>query len=277
MDFIFKLIKKATGVGGIEAISAVASGGSISGAAASIAKRGMAKKFENILTKTAMTYASGYNSNIMASLGQGAISAGVAGTVWGALKLIGNLNEKKDDEDQSDVAKFGAAGATFLAFLVFALVFMLINVTRKQRMFSLLAGDNMINQYAKFFTIPLAILFVVFRVMIPSESMDSAQVLLLASSLSGLIVGIARKFFFVYKFNMLEKGVFDTLTGVFEKCQDVTGVCDHEHSGFMKVFNGVDSSLQHNFKLILGDLDYASITREISKSQKFDTLRAITG
>jgi hypothetical protein len=273
---IAKKLFKKSGLGSVESLSSVASSGSVSGAVAAIAKRKMAKKFEGLLVETAITYASGYTSRTMAQLGQAGVSAGVAGALFASLKLIGYLNNKKEKEDRSDAAKFGAVLAPLMSMLVFAMVFMLINVVRKQKMFSTLAGGNMTTEYAKFFGIPLAVLFVILRVMIPSDQASSTAVLALASSLSGVVVYFARKFYFVYKLNVLEKNVFETLTDVFEKCKD-TAECGHEHAGFLKVFNGVDSQRQRNMKMIFGDIDYASITREISKSQKFDTLRALTG
>jgi hypothetical protein len=163
-----------------------------------------------------------------------------------------------------------------MSMLVFVMVFMSMNFIRKQKMFSVLGGGSMATEYAKFFGIPLVILFVILRVVIPSDQASSKAVLALASSLSGVVVYLARKFYFVYKVNMIEKNVFETLTDVFETCKDTTE-CGHEHAGFLKVFNGVDSQLQRDIKMVLGELDYASITREISKSQKFDTLKALTG
>lgn len=72
----------------------------------------------------------------------------------------------------------------------------------------------------------------------------------------------------------IEQGVFETIASVFDSCKGAAqgSSCDHEHAGFMKVFQNVNTTMQRDLKRIFGNLDFAEIAREISKSQKFDTL-----
>jgi VanZ family protein len=266
-----------TGVGGLEAVSTLASGNSVAESGKNFAKRAMSKKFEKIFIQAADAYASGYSSTNMALLGTVGISAAVSGVVWGGMKGVAYLDRLKDEEDQSEGLEFVGALAHFVAFVLFAVVFVIMNSVRRQKMLSVLAGENMASQYAKFFSIPLAIFFVGLRVMIPVESMKTYQVLAVASILAGVVVGIAKKFYFVYKINVLEKGVFESIAAAFDACKDAgSGVCDHEHAGFLTVFNNLNSVLQANVRQVFGRVDYAEIAREISKSQKFDTIEAFT-
>lgn len=267
-----------TGLGAAETVSTLASGDSILDAGKNIAKRAMSKKFEGMFVQAADAYVAGYSSTNMAMLGAAGISASVTAAVWGSMKGLNYLNERKEEEEQSHSIKAVGLLANFVAFIVFALVFIIINTTRRQKMFSSMAGENMVNQYVKFFTIPLVLLFVALRVMIPSESIETYQVFLLASGLSGVIVALVKKFYFIFKINDLEKTVFETIASVFEECSGSTAeTCGHEHAGFITVFNNINSVLQHDLERVFGDLNFADIAREISKSQKFDTFAAFTG
>lgn len=277
MNFLQNAMGK-TGLGAAEAVSTLASGGSILGAGKNLAKRSMSKKFEGMFVKAADAYVAGYSSPNMAMLGAVGVSASVTVAVWGSMKGLNYINETKEEEEQSHSIKAVGMLADFVAFFVFALVFIIVNTTRRQKMFSSLAGENMVSQYAKFFTIPLVLLFVSLRVMIPSDSMESYQVFLLASGLSGVIVALVKKFYFIFKINDIEKSVFETIASVFEECSGSTAeTCGHKHAGFITVFNNINSVLQHDMKRVFGELNFADIAREISKSQKFDTIASLTG
>lgn len=276
MNFLNKLAQ-GTGVGGIEAVSTLASGNSIAESAKSLAKRGFAKRFEGMFMQTADAYASGYSSTNTALLGSAGISAGVTAAAWGVMKALSYLNDLKEEEEQSQKIKMVGKLAIFVAFFVFALAWATISISRRQTTFSVLAGENMVNQYVKFFTIPLVIFFLGLKMTIPSEALQSAQVFAVASVLSGVVLAAVRKFYFVYKINLLEKGVFESIASAFEACDGGGGVCDHKHAGFLSVFNSINSVLQANAKQVLGDVNYGEIAREISQSQKFDTIWAFTG
>ena len=277
MNFLQSALN-SSGMGGLEAVSTLAAGNSLAESGRNLAKRGMAKKFEKLFIQAADAYASGYSSTNMALVGTVGVSAGVTAAVWGGMKGLSHMNNSKEEEDRSHNTKAIGASANFVAFVVFALVFVIMNTVRRQKMFSVLAGENMASQYAKFFAIPLAIFFVGLRLAIPSESMKAHQVIAIASILAGVVVGVARKFYFVFKINALEKGVFESIASAFDACKGM-GVdsCNHEHAGFLSVFNNLNSVMQANVKQVFGDIDYAEIAREISKSQRFDTIKAFTG
>ena len=273
MNFLNKALE-GTGVGGIEAISTLASGKSIGTAAKSLAKRGFAKKFEGMFMQAADAYASGYSSTNTALMGAAGISAAVTGLVWGSMKVASYLDSLKEEKEQSQKIKIGGELATFAAFILFAIVWATINITRRQTTFSVLAGENMASQYVKFFSIPLLIFFLGLKLTIPSESLEPVQLFAVASVLSGIVLALVRRFYFVYKINVLEKGVFESIASAFDACDAVAGACDHKHAGFLTVFNSMNSVLQSNAKQVLGDVNYGEIAREISQSQKFDTIRA---
>lgn len=187
MNFLNKVLE-GTGVGGIEYISTLASGHSIGTAAKSLAKRGFAKTFEGMFMQAADAYASGYSSTNTALLGSAGISAGVTGLVWGSMKVLSYLNSLKKEEEQSQKIKIGGELATFVAFFLFSIVWAIINITRRQTTFSVLAGENMASQYVMFFTIPLLIFFLGLKMTIPSESLEPVQVFAVASVLSGIVL-----------------------------------------------------------------------------------------
>ena len=274
MDFI-KGMLKANGVGGVEAVSMLASGGSLADSGQKLAKRALSKKFEKLLIESADSYVAGYGSNRMAMLGVAGISTGVSAATWGSLKALNYFNEQKGEGEQSESISFAGRGAGLIAFGVFAAVFLVIMVTRRQRTFKALAGTSMASQYAKFFTIPFILFFILWRVVIPTDVFKTHHVAIFAAGFAGAFLSIAKKFYLVYKLNDIEKDVFSTLADAFDACKGVAAgadKCDHEHAGFVRLFENVSTVLQNNMKKIWGKLDYAEIAREISKSQKFDTI-----
>lgn len=279
MNFIQGMLK-ANGVGPVETVSTLASGTSLADSGEKLAKRALSKKFEKLLIDSADSYVAGYSSNRMAMLGAAGISAGVSAATWGSLKALKYFNEQKDEEEQSDNINVAGRGASLIALAVFATVFLIVMTTRRQRTFTALAGTNMASQYAKFFTVPFVLFFVLWRVVIPTDVFKTHHVAIFAAGFAGAFLSIAKKFYLVSKLNDLERDVFSTLASAFDACQGVgvgAAKCDHEHAGFVTLFEKVSTLLQKKMTMIWGKLDYAEIAREISKSQKFDTIDAFTG
>lgn len=277
MNFI-KGMLDANGMGAVETVSTLASGDSLAEAGKNVAKRALSKKFEKILIDSADSYVAGYSSNLMAMLGVAGISAGVGATTWGSMKALNYFNDQKEEEDRSENMKMVGAAAPFAAFVVFAIVFATIMMTRRQRMFTEFAGTNMVNQYVKFFTIPFVFFFILWRVVLPSDKFKIHHVAAFAAGFAGVVLSLVKRFYLVYKLNDMEKDVFSSLATVFDACKEVGAKnCDHEHAGFVRLFEKVSTMLQLDMKRIWGELDYGGISREISKSQKFDTIAAFTG
>lgn len=273
MDFL-------RGLGAAEAVSTLASGGSLADSGQKLAKRALSLKFEKLFIGSADSYVAGYSSNTTALLGAAAISTGVGAATWGSLKAMAHFNEQRDEGKQSDGIRAAGGAAGFVAFAAFAAVFLIVRTTRRQRMFKALTGTSMAGQYAKFFTIPFVLFFVLSRVVIPTEVFKTHHVALFAAGSAGAFLMLVRKFYFVYKLNDLEKEVFAALASAFDACKGVTAgaaQCDHEHAGFVRLFEKVSTVLQQQMEMIWGTIDYAEIAREISKSQKFDTIASFVG
>lgn len=279
MNFIQGILK-ANKMGAVETVSTLASGDSLVDAGEKLAKRALSKKFEKLLIDTADSYVAGYSSNRMAMLGVAGISTGIGALTWGSLKALKYFNEQKDEWEQSEKIDFAGRGAGLIAFAVFAAVFLVIMTIRRQRTFKVLTGTNMARQYAKFFTIPFALFFILWRVVMPTEIFKTHHVAIFAAGFAGVFLSIAKKFYLVYKINDIEKEVFSTLASAFDACKGVSpgaDKCDHEHAGFVRLFENVSTFLQLKMKRIWGEIDYAEISREISKSQKFDTIENFFG
>ena len=135
----------------------------------------------------------------------------------------------------------------------------------------------MAGEYARWFTISFAVFFILWRVVIPTDVFKSHHVAIFAAGFAGAFLSLVKKFYFVFKLNDLEKEVFDSLASAFDACKDGAAgapTCDHKHAGFVRLFEKVSTVLQQRMKMIWGNLDYAEIAREISKSQKFDTIES---
>lgn len=277
MNFIQGMLK-SNGLGAVEAVSTLASGGSLADSGKKLAKRALSLKFEKLLIDSADSYVAGYSSNTMAMLGVAGISTGVGAATWGSLKALAHFNEQRDYDKQSDSIRFAGGAAGFVAFAVFAAVFLIVMTARRQRMFKAFTGTSMAGQYAKFFTIPFVLFFVLWRVVIPTDVFKTHHVAIFAAGFAGAFLSLVKKFYFVYKLNDMEREVFDSLASAFDACKDVGPgalTCDHEHAGFVRLFEKVSTVLQQNIKRIWGKIDYADIAREISKSQKFDTIESM--
>lgn len=267
---------KNNGIGGVEAISMLASGNSVADAGINVSKRLLAKKFEKLLLVAADAYVAGYSSTNTALLGVAGMSAAAGATAWGGLKAwdLATKSTRSTQEEKANSSRAGMA-ASFAAFVVFAIVFVLVTTARRQNMFTALAGDNMVTDYAKFTAIPLALLFVGLRVSISSEKVGTRNVLLIASALSAAFFAVAKRFYLVFKLNGIERDVFSTIATVFDACK--AGPCNHQHAGFIKVFGQINTVLQNNLKMVFGEVDYAEISRELSKAQFYDNISAFTG
>ncbi|CAM9604472.1 unnamed protein product [Ectocarpus fasciculatus] len=268
MEFL-KNTLKLNNIGATEAISTLASGESLVDAGKNLGKRVMALKFEKLLMNAADSYVAGYSTHNRALLGVAGRSAGVSVSLWGAIKGWKYYNESLD-EDERYTGPMNAQGAEgVIAFVVFALVFLLINMYRRQNTFSVLAGTNMVNQYVKFFSVPFAVFFVAFRVMIPSDVAPSHMIMALAAGLASAVLFAVKKFYFVYKLNDIEKDVCTNISSIFDACSGNNN-CTHEHAGFMNVFKWMNPGYIREMKRIFGELDFAEISRELSKSQIYD-------
>jgi len=95
-------------------------------------------------------------------------------------------------------AKLLDSGPALFAFFI---VFALVTIIRRQKMFSALAGRN--------------VLFGVLRVAIAQDKLGAKNVFLLASVFFALV----KKYYLVFKQNGIERDVFSTLADVFESCK----------------------------------------------------------
>ena len=85
----------------------------------------------------------------------------------------------------------------------------------------------------------------------------------------------AKKFYFVFKQNDLEKEVFTQIANVLDACQgpDKAG-CSHKHAGYLKAFANMVKPYLDQINYILPDpLDAVEVARDIASRQIFDTLR----
>ena len=139
----------------VEAVSTLASGGSLADSGQKLAKRALSLKFEKLFIDSADSYVAGYSSNTTALLGAAAISTGVGAATRGSLKTMAHFNEQRDEGKQSDGIRAAGGAAGFVAFVAFAAVFLIVRTTRRQRMFKALTGTSMAGQYAKFSRYPL--------------------------------------------------------------------------------------------------------------------------
>lgn len=279
MNFIQGMLK-SNGLGAVEAVSTLASGNSLAESGQKLAKRALSLKFEKLLLESADAYVAGYSSNTMAMLGVAGISTGVGAATWGSLKALAHFNEQRDEEKQSDSIRAAGGAAGFVALAVFAAMFVIVTTTRRQRTLKAFTGTSMASQYAKWFTVSFVLSFILWRVMIPTDVFETHHVALFAAGFAGVILSLVNKFYFVFKLNDLEQKVFASLASAFDACKDVaagTQTCDHKHAGFVRLFDKVSTVLQKRMEMIWGTLDYAEIAREISKSQKFDTIESLVG
>lgn len=274
MNFITNALKNPTA---LTSISTVASGGSLQESAKNLSNFAKAKKFEGLFLTSAENYASGFSSMNMASFNALGKSLGIGAVTLGSMKLW-NLVNKKDDEEDEEKKGIVSTEEIIAVILVVVISLIVISMIRRQKMFSVMAGTNMIDQYVKFFTIPFVVFFIIWRIILPSDTVKLHHVAILAAGFSGALLSAINKFYFVYTLNKLERDTFVTMSSVFDKCQGVSAAaCDHEHSGFIRAFNNNKKNFLYRkiiqiMKNRLGGADFGDMTRELAKAQKFDAL-----
>lgn len=253
---------------------AVASGKSVGGVAKQMVTRKHTRKLESYFMQAADAYSSGYSTFNAPSITKFGVSAIVALAAWTTVVL---LQKNKTDSDDGVVAmespKFKApAMAGAAAFLAAFFSVMAFDVVRRQKTFSNFTGTNMILQHAVFFAVPFAVLSAGLAVASP---LDVKKSVLAATFVAVGVVVLAKKFYFVFKQNDLEKEVFTQIANVLDACQSPNKAgCSHRHAGYLEAFsNMVKPYIDQVNYLLPSPLDASAVARDIASRQIFDTLR----
>ena len=271
MNFVNSMLK-ANDISLTETVGTLASGKSLADAGSKFGARFKAKKFEKMLLAAADSYAAGYSSHNMAFLGAIAQSVGIGAAAWGGMKAYAQYS----DSDEADVGEKQKGKENIVAVAVAALMFFLVLQARRQRMFSVFAGTNMAWQHVKFFSVPFAVFFIIWRIILPLDVAGYHHVAFFAAGFAGAVYTAIRKFYFVYKLNDIEKDVFTTMASVFEACPgaDADG-CDHKHAGFARIFRQMKPYFIQRMRQIFGELDFAEISKELSARQIYDNTSSV--
>lgn len=253
---------------------AVASGKSVGGVTKQMVTRKHTRKLESYFMQAADAYSSGYNTFNAPSIAKFGVSAIVALAAWTTVVLLQKSKTNNDDGvvvTESPKFKAPAMAGTAAFFAAFFSV-MAFDVMRRQKTFLNFTGTNMILQHAMFFAVPFAALS---AGLVVASPFDLKKSVLAATFVAVGVLVLAKKFYFVFKQNDLEKEVFTQIANVLDACQGPNKAgCSHKHAGYLEAFSNMVKPYIDQINYILpSPLDASEVARDIASRQIFDTLR----
>lgn len=269
MNFLSNIVNSKLGNNLLQAGTAVASGKSVGDVAKRMATRTQTRRLEEYFMEAADAYSSGYSTFKAASIKKFGVSGLVALAAFGTVIVV-QSGKSDDDDEKTEGFKTPATAGTAAFFAAFLSV-MLFDIARRQKTFSKFTGTNMFLQYIMLSSVPLAVVSTGLKIASP---LDLKQSVIAASIVAVVVVMVAKKFYFVFKQNNLEKQVFNQIANVLDACQGPNKAgCSHQHAGYLDAFANMVKPYLDQINYVLPDaLDAAEVARDIASRQIFDTL-----
>lgn len=273
MDLLSNIVSSNLGNTLLQAGAAVASGKSAKDVAKTMVTRTQSRRLEKYFMQAADAYSSGYSTFNAPSLKKFGVSGLVAVAVWVTIVAVQKNRARTGDdgkEKKNPVQTRAMAGtAAFVAAFLSVAVF---DIVRRQKTFSNFTGTNMFMQYVVFFSVPFALSATGVKIASPLGFKQSGIAALVVAVTTVLV---AKKFYFVFKQNDLEREVFSQIANVLDACQGPgKSGCSHEHAGYVKAFGNMVKPYLDQINYVLPDkLDAVEVARDIASRQIFDTLR----
>lgn len=183
---------------------------------------------EKEVLKLADINTAGYNFITTAGLSRFGMTIGAPFLTYTIINFL-----TKDETDNTETATQKRNNAMVAGIVSAFVIFFGIHIFRRERTLLKFTGEGMAMQYVKFGLIPLVIGTVTIKII---STFDVTKSALFSAFVAGTILLIARKFFFGYKLNQLEKEVFSQIESLLKKCGNSSS-CNHKHSGFLDFFN----------------------------------------
>ncbi|CAM9104451.1 unnamed protein product [Ectocarpus sp. 12 AP-2014] len=271
MNFFSDIVTSGLGNTLFPTGTAVASGKSVGDAAKQVVTRGQTRRLEKYFMQAADVYSSGYSTFFALSATKFGVSGLLALTLWTTIYVVQRKNAPVNDELADQPFKAPAIASTAAFFAAFFSV-MIFDVVRRQKTFSRFTGTNMLMQHAMFFGVPLGLFSVGLKLASPLALSQSVAV---AAAIAVAVVLAAKKFYFVFKQNDLEKEVFTQIANALDACPGPNSAgCDHKHAGYLDAFANMVKPYIDQLNYILPDpLKASEVARDIASRQIFDTLR----
>ncbi|CAN0574348.1 unnamed protein product [Ectocarpus sp. 12 AP-2014] len=254
----------------LQAGTAMASGKSAGDVAKHVVTRYQTRRLEEYFMKAAEAYSSGYSTFFSLSTTKFGVAGIVASVVWTTMYMVQRKNRNLDEVvDQPSKATAVAGSAAFFAAFFSVLMF---DVVRRQRTLSKFTGTNMFMQYTMSFCVPLGLFSAGLKLASP---LDLQQSVAAAAVIAVAVVVTAKKLYFVYMENDLEREVFTQIANALDACPGPGKAgCNHKHAGYLDAFANMVKPYIDQINFILPDpLDAAEVARDIASRQIFDTLR----
>ncbi|CAM9102870.1 unnamed protein product [Ectocarpus sp. 4 AP-2014] len=277
MDFLSNIVSSNFGNGLLQAGTAMASGKSAGDVAKHVVTRNQTRRLEEYFMQAAEAYSSGYSTFFAFSAARFGVAAIVALVAWTTMYLVVqkrnrnlNLNRNLDEEvDQPSKATAIAGSAAFFSAFFSVLVF---DVVRRQRTLSNFTGTNMFMQYTMFFCVPMGLFSAGLTLASP---LDLQQSVAAAAVIAVAVVVVAKKLYFVFMENDLEREVFTQIANALDACPGPGKAgCNHKHAGYLDAFANMVKPYLDQINYIIPDpLNAAEVARDIASRQVFDTLR----
>lgn len=229
-----------------------------------------ARLLESYFMQAADAYSSGYSTFNAPSIKKFGVSGLIALAVWTTLVMVQKMNRDVDDVEQKPFKAPAIAGTA--AFFAAFFSVMIFDIVRRQKTFSNFTGTNMFVLHVVFFSVPFALLSVG---LVAASPLDLKQSVFAATFVAVGTVVLAKKFYFVFKQNDLEKEVFTQIANVLDACQGPNKAgCNHKHAGYLMAFSNMVKPYLDRINYVLPvPLDASEVARDIASRQIFDTLR----
>lgn len=218
--------------------------------------------------KAAEAYTSGYSTFFALSTAKFGVAGIVALVVWTTTYLVVQRRNRNQNRNPSKATAIAGSAAFFAAFLSV----LMFDVVRRQITLSNFTGTSMFMQYAMFFCVPLGLFSSGLTLASP---LDLQQSVAAAAVIAVAVVVMAKKLYFMFMENDLEREVFTQIANALDACPGPGKAgCNHKHAGYLDAFANMVKPYLDQINYILPDpLNAAEVARDIASRQIFDTLR----
>lgn len=232
------------------------------------------KRLEAAFLKSADAYVNGLKTPNMVFYYKLGVTSIIVLIIWASIGFLFKPTEEEKEKKELTLKTGIYASRNFQAFVYAFLIMSGIQVYLRQKTLMAFTGENMIKPNLQAFFIPFVTLTILMKLGTSADAKISATV----SSIVSIVILIAtRKTYFVYKENLLEKEIFESLSGMFSEC-GTSLPCSHEHAGFLNAYKASIEPMMTNMSRFMTDkLDPIGVTKDLANRQSLQSINSFVG
>lgn len=232
------------------------------------------KRLEKAFLQAADAYVNGLKTPNMVFYYKLGVTSLIVLVIWASIGFFFKPSKEEEEKKELNLKTGIYISRHFQAFVYAFLIMSGIQIYLRQKTLMAFTGENMIKPNIQAFFIPFVTLTILMKLGTSADTKISATV----SSIVSVVILIAtRKTYFVYKENLLEKEIFESLSGMFSEC-GTSLPCSHEHSGFLNAYKASIEPMMTNMSRFMTDkLDPIGVTKDLANRQSLQSINSFVG